>query len=284
MANIADLLKKLAEKSGIDITTEDFKPTLEVISKLELPENADFLSAYILKNDAKNDPEIKNHFYGQFANQFDSAVFKSFGDLGIDRDALEEIKKSEPSSFKRIDTLTAKAKEYIAKIADPSTLKGEKAEIQKKLEEALNEKRLLLETHENEKRQLVDLRENDMIQYQLEKASRDFKLIDIPYRDTIATQSIQKSLDDHGVKVLLKDGKVALVNASDPTLSPKDGVTLKSIIEKGFANDKLLDLGVPATTTAATVATKTTSINHDSKKNALSSNIEKARAMNAPQV
>ena len=243
MATLADTIKKLAEKSGIDITTEEFKPVIEAIAKIELPENTDLLSPFILRKDAKNDPEIKNHYYGQFATQFDSAMLKSFADIGLDKEALDEIMKSEPSSFKRIDTLTLKAKEHIAKIADPSTLKGEKAELQKKLDELVTERKSLLEVHDNEKRQLVELRESDKIENYLEKISRDFKLIDIPYKDTIVNQSIKNSLKEHGVKVVIRDGQPVLVNSADTALAAPDGVTFKTVVEKGFANDKLLDLG-----------------------------------------
>lgn len=248
MSPLAETFKKLAAKAGIDTSTEEYKLVEEALSQIKtdfIPENTDLLGSYILKSDAKVDPEIKSHYYGQFANQFDSAVLKSYEAIGLSKDALEELKKNEPNSFKRLDQLTLKAQEHIAKIADPSTLKGEKADLQKKLDELQNEIKTMLDVHETEKRQLNERNEQREIDFFLKDISRDFKLIDIPYRDTIVGQSIKKALEEHEVKPILKDGKVVLVNAKDPLLNAKDGLTFKSIIEKGFANDKLLDLGTP---------------------------------------
>jgi hypothetical protein len=244
MATLADTIKKLVEKSDIKFDEmEEFKTALEVASKVELPEDKDLLSPYILLKDAKNDPTIKNHYYAQFATQIDGAVNKSFMEIGITKDAIDEIVKLEPSSFKRIDALTAKAKEHIAKIADPGNLKGEKTELLKKLEETNLEIKTLKEVHENEKRQLVEQNENDRISHYLDREARSFKLLDIPFVDNAANLSINSSLKKHNVKIVLKDGYPSLVNALDPTLSAPDGVTIRSVIEKGFAEDKLLDLG-----------------------------------------
>lgn len=246
MPTFADTIKKLAEKSGIDITTEEHKLLLEEAAKIELPENTDLLSPFILKTDAKNDPEIKNHFYGAFTSQIDSALLKSFGDLGLSKDALDDLKKTEPNTFKRIDLLTTKLKDYQKQISDPSVLKGEKDGLQKKVSDLESQITTLLEVHENEKKQLVERNESDKIDYHLKDVAREFKLIDsIPsaYKDTVMTQSIQKALADNGVKPILRDGKLVLVNAQDTSLAAKEGITLKSIVEKGFANDKLLDLG-----------------------------------------
>jgi hypothetical protein len=250
MSTLAETIKKLAAKAGIDTANEEFKIAIDVISQIKedfIPENTDLLGAYILKSDAKVDPEIKSHYYGQFANQFDSAVLKSYEAIGLSKDALEDLKKNEPNSFKRLDQLTIKAQEHIAKLADPSTLKGEKADLQKKLDELDGQIKSMLDVHETEKRQLNERNEQREIDFYLKDVSRDFKLIDIPYRDTIVGQSIKKALEEHEVKPILKDGKVTLVNAKDPLLNAKDGLTFKSIIEKGFANDKLLDLGTPPT-------------------------------------
>lgn len=246
MTTLADTFKKLAEKSGIDTSNEDYKLALTAISQIKtdfIPENTDLLGTYILKSDAKVDPEIKSHYYGQFATQFDSAVLKSYEAIGLSKDALEELKKNEPNSFKRLDQLTIKAQEHIAKIADPSTLKGEKADLQKKLDELESKIKTTIDLHEVEKRQFNQQIEEREIDYYLKDVSRDFKLIDVPYRDTIIGQSIKKAFEENDVKPILKDGKVVLVNAKDASLNAKDGITFKSIIEKGFANDKLLDLG-----------------------------------------
>lgn len=259
MATLAEFIKKLAEKSGNDINTEEFKALLEAVQEIKIPENTDLLSAFITKVDAKNDPEIKSHYYAMLANQFDDANLKAFGDLGLDKAIIDEVKKSEPNSFKKINLLTDKAKEYIKQIADPSTLKGEKAELLKKLELVEKEKEELKGLYESEKAQLVKRTEDMQLDYFLEREARDFKLINIPYRDTIVKQSISKALEENGVKLVFKDGKPTLVRSEDPTLSPKEGVTIRSIIEKGFANDQLLDLGntetekVPQKSSAVTV-------------------------------
>ena len=248
MATLAELVKKLAEKSGIDLKKEEYAGFAEEVEKLtiEIPEKTDLLSAYILKSDAKNDPEIKNHYYGLTMSQVDNAIFKVFGDLGLTKEALEDIAKNEPNSFKKFDALRDRYKEYIQKLNDPSVHKGEKAELQKRISDLEGEIKTQAEVLENEKRILNQRNEENMISFFLKDAAREFKIIEsIPkqYRDKVISESIAASLQQHEAKPVLKDGKLVLVNAQDPTLTVKDGVTINSIIEKGLANDKLLDLG-----------------------------------------
>lgn len=284
MATLSSFLKQLADQAKIDTTQEGFKNLLDATESLELPENTDLLSPYILKTDALKDHAIKGHYYGAFANESDVRLFRTFAELGVAPEFIDQLKKDEPNSAKRLEGLAKNLSEHIKKIADPSTLKGEKAELQREIDNYKEQIRTITEVSENEKRQLVERNEANEINYFLKDVAREFKIIDsIPsdYRNLVLSQSISKSMQEHEVKPVLKDGKVMLVQLKDPSLPAKDGITFKGIIEKGFANDKLLDLGKPdeQKQQQATGGKTTTTTVTDPKASALSKNIAKMREM-----
>ena len=117
MSNLADLLNKIGIVAGIKEDNEEFKAlvqnkalaTTNVLDDLgKLFDDA--LDGELLSVEAaKNNEDLKNHFFATFANGIDSEIDNAIKALGIDDETVTLLKNTD-SSFKKISLLPTRLK------------------------------------------------------------------------------------------------------------------------------------------------------------------------------
>jgi hypothetical protein len=238
---LGDFLTKLAAKSGKDLP-EGLKSIMAQHGEIDLPKADSLFENLLSEKEAQNSTEVKNHFFAQFANATDTELSKFKDLLGDDYTELEKEK-----TFKRIGMLKDKLSDKLneAKKAnsgdDVKKYQDEINELSKTLKEL--PKKFQLEKQELEKsysRKLVDKEIGIMMSaYQFNDA------IPEAYRLQVAKTALEKALKSSDAMTVEADGTLKLVRASDPALEVT-GVTLKGLMDKTFAEEKLLKTSEPA--------------------------------------
>lgn len=130
--NLADLLNKLGVTAGIKDDNEEFKALVQVkeLAKTNVPDDLAKLFETALDDEllsveaAKNNEDLKNHFFATFANGIDSEIDNAIKALGIDDETVTLLKNTD-SSFKKISLLPTRLKsKYEALIEEAK--KGDK--------------------------------------------------------------------------------------------------------------------------------------------------------------
>lgn len=240
-----DLIKQLAVKTGTDLTSIE-----EVITQLGAIDIEDAIAEKMTSNlitstEAKNNPDIKGHFYSQFADGFDKQLDDNFKKLGLTDEVIAELKAAEPKSSKRTSLYADKVAE-IQKDLVKANGKGndEKA---KQLEGELKDAKEALRLSIEQSTSLVNKHYEKEIDWNIGSKLSGHKLkeaIPAEFRTSIALETFKEYLKAKDAKVVLENGKMKLKRASDPTLDVTD-FDFDTALSKSLADKNLLDTAVP---------------------------------------
>lgn len=243
---LAELLSNLAAKTGTKTDSEEFKKIIAATAAIDVSEEITTqLSGLFNFNEAKNNPTIKNHYFSQFADTYDPQTEKLMESIGLDRTAIDEIKASEKSVFKRIGIYQDKVSEILKKKESGGNSKKEIEQYQTEINELNKKIKAELQAKDDVISNLKKEFENTEIDWQVEALIPRDKLNNLipeKFRLKNAKEAINDYISKSGAKIIKKDGQLKLVRATDSALDFTDS-DLKTLIEKGLAENDLFQVG-----------------------------------------
>ena len=259
---ITDFIVSLAEKAGID--TKDTE-LIDLLSKSDLAKVsiADGLTekvnkSLITKEEAKNSPELKKHFYGNALDPINKKINAFFDEYQLDDATKSEI-LSDTSTYGQLEKTIRKIAELKEKQSNSGS-KGERAELEKKINELASELSKVAKQKEEEKtsaiNEITNRYENQLMNYQIDSIIGSKQLPGQFPKDIemkIAREFVEKKLAEKGAIVKNIEGKLRLVSKDDEKLFIFDAgkeVSYDSLTEMALAENKFLKVsgGTPAPT------------------------------------
>jgi hypothetical protein len=252
MANLGQFITALAEKAGVP---SDHKGLIDILSNSELAKatvSEDLVQSLnegltLTFESAMNNQKIKNHFFTAALNGMDAELATLASDL--DDEGKAEL-AAEKSTFKKVGILTNKIKDLEAKKAqasykDKPDLTSEINKLQKQIADTIKageDKVAEIKTqHQNE---LTNLNKDFIL------AKKKFANREIPQDTNIQLSKlvIENDLKTKGAKVITRDGKLVMVQASDESLDYYENGTKPSVedyFDGVLAQNKLLAVSDP---------------------------------------
>lgn len=259
---ITDFIVSLAEKAGID--TKDTE-LIDLLSKSDLAKVsiADGLTekvnkSLITKEEAKNSPELKKHFYGNALDPINKKINAFFDEYQLDDATKSEI-LSDTSTYGQLEKTIRKIAELKEKQSNSGS-KGERAELEKKINELASELSKVAKQKEEEKtsaiNEITNRYENQLMNYQIDSIIGSKQLPGQFPKDIemkIAREFVEKKLAEKNAIVKNIEGKLRLVSKDDEKLFIFDAgkeVSYDSLTEMALAENKFLKVsgGTPAPT------------------------------------
>jgi hypothetical protein len=274
---LGELITTLATKVGIESDNESLKKAITSISSIEIDdETANKLSSNLFtEKEAKNNPEIKAKFFSEFADATDKELNQAFKGLGFSDEQLEQLKATEPKTFKRISKLSEEAKRLIEDAKKSTGNDSKLKDIESQYSLKINELNSQVEAFKNENVNLVNKsieRELDWNFDNLISKHNISKAIPDEYRSNLAKQAVKDYLKSKDAKPVLIDGKVVLKRLSDESLDVTD-LDFNTSVSKALAEKQLLEVTQPITQTQKQVIADTTK-----KPSVFQQNLERAKS------
>jgi hypothetical protein len=274
---LGELITNLATKVGIESDNESLKKAITSIATIEIDEEvANKLSSSLLtEKEAKNNPEIKAKFFSEFADATDKELNQAFKGLGFSDEQLEQIKATEPKTFKRISKLSEEASKLIESAKKSTGNDSKLKEIENQYSQKIAELNSQVEAFKNENVNLVNKsieRELDWNFDNLISKHNISKAIPDEYRSTLAKQAVKDYLKSKDAKPVLVDGKVVLKRLSDESLDVTD-LDFNTSVSKALAEKQLIEVAPNVTTNQ-----KTVTVEPLKQKTVFQQNLERAKA------
>ena len=276
---LGELITTLATKVGIESDNESLKKAITSIATIEIDEEtANKLSSGLLtEKEAKNNPEIKAKFFSEFADATDKELNQAFKGLGFSDEQLEQLKATEPKTFKRISKLSEEAKRLIDDAKKSTGNDSKLKDIESQYSLKINELNSQVEAFKNENVNLVNKSIERELDWNFDNLISQHKIsqaIPVEYRSQLAKQAVKDYLKSKDAKTVLVDGKVVLKRLSDESLDVTD-LDFNTSISKALAEKNLIEVTQPITTNQRQV------INEPSKqKSVFQQNLDRAKAQN----
>jgi hypothetical protein len=259
---LTDLLRDFAIKSGISDfdTNPAYKDFLSLTT--EIPDNlASAMQTNLMTiESAKANPTLKSHFFAQAYNGVDTELERLIGDDLFDDNFRTEI-KGEKSSTQRMVKAWTKQKEslvgkYEAQLAElKKTGKGgsEEAETLRTQINSLNTQIANVRTeYEGKINTLKTEHESELTNLQLEQMLSGYRYAfpaEVPMQARLAAVKavLLPEITSKGLKIVRKDGNLALLKSdgTDPYNETNQLITLKDLVSKTIADNKLLEVTPP---------------------------------------
>ena len=276
---LGELITNLATKVGIESDNESLKKAITSIATIEIDEEvANKLSSSLLtEKEAKNNPEIKAKFFSEFADATDKELNQAFKGLGFSDEQLEQIKATEPKTFKRISKLSEEASKLIESAKKSTGNDSKLKEIENQYSQKIAELNSQVEAYKNENLNLVNKtieKELDWNFDNLISKHNISKAIPDEYRSTLAKQAVKDYLKSKDAKPVLVDGKVVLKRLSDESLDVTD-LDFSTSVSKALAEKQLIEVAPNVTTNQ-----KTVTVEPSKQKTVFQQNLERAKAQN----
>jgi hypothetical protein len=253
MALLGDFISNLSKASGAKSDTDAMKSVLmhPELSKLDIPDEfiGSVMKGLLTKEVAKNDAEIRNHYFGQWANTADTVLNETLTQYDIDAETAHKI-KSEDGIYKRFQKLTEAVKEAESKKA--SAKPSDKKEIEEKLNTLNSElqkaKADLVEKVASKEKELTEGFNSKLKDIELSRllSTYEYGLGDLPkdVQITTAKLMLQKSLEDKKLSVVYDPEKSLLSLKTAEGLQAFNEnhaqLTLNDFASKVFSENKLL--------------------------------------------
>lgn len=249
---VGEAMLSLLERAGIDTTDIKYKEIAALSS--EVPEEfatqiEGMLTPAEAEKWAKNDPQVKKHYFSQAYNGIDANINDAIEDLGLSEEEAQAI-RNEKSTGKKQILLLAAAK----KVAATPSKKGSDEYEAAKLQIGELNKSVLKYKEELE----IKLREKDQYHkdYVLNSKAQSFfdsqkwsENYPPSVRGDLAKIAFDKKLEKLGaIKVLGEDGEIHLMQKNNPDqlfyLNNKN-VTFTEIAAEIMAENKFLAVSTP---------------------------------------
>ena len=278
---LGEMITNLATKVGTDSANESLKQLISLTATIEIDEDLarTFESSLLTVNEAKNNPDIKSKFFSEFADATDKELTLAFKGLGLSDEQINELKASEPKTFKRISKLTDEANKLIEAKTKASgnddKLKALDEQYKSKISELSNQ----VESFKTANIDLVNQSVNKEIDWNMSSFINQHKITEsIPseYRGTLAKQAVSDFFKSKDAKVVLQNGELKLKRLSDESLDVTD-LDIKTGIQKALAEKNLLHV---ATVVTPTVTQQVTAPPTQKVNNTFAQNMAKAKQSN----
>lgn len=218
MANLGEFLNALFINAGVEVDNDTLKQIVTKAATSEIDQALvdKFNQSYLTLNSAKNNPDLKKHFYAVAMNGLDLELDNTMSELGLSEEVANEI-KAEKSSFKRAALLAKKIKSLEAEKSSTGS-KTEKAEIQAKIDalnaeivKARNEKETAVkEVEARYKNEINDILLSNVFggyEYALPTSKEaNVKLARTLFQEEITKKGYNLTLDNGEFKLVSSDG------------------------------------------------------------------------------
>lgn len=283
MANLGEFLNALFINAGVELENDTLKNIVTKVATSEIDQALvdKFNQNYLTLNSAKNNPELKKHFYAVAMNGLDTELETTMTELSLNEDVINEI-RGEKSSFKKASLLAKKIKSLEAEKSSATT-KTDKAEIQAKID-SLNAEVVKVRAEKEQAVKEVEARYkneiNDILlsntfgsyEYAL-PTSKDanVKLAKSLFMEEVAKKGYNVALDNNEFKLVTADGMEVYEN--------NQRVGFKDFTDRLLAQHKLLKVaGEQSQTTTQTQQQTTTTVQTGNKTNRFASRADELAA------
>ncbi len=249
------LLIKLAEKANLP---QDNPALLELLGKIDLSMEDTaydslnkFLDDSMTLDIAKKHPTVKAHYDAIIFSGIDSRVKDLATEFGLEPADITAI-DAEKNSYEKVKLLQKFAKAKTEKSFEGLS-KSDKAQLAEEIKK-LNAD--IVSVRDNAQKEISAAKEKaeaDTLNYAFDSAlgSKKYANKDIPAEVNVLTAKnlLQSELQKRGAKLVRKDGKLALVSATNPELEFIENnkvVSFSDLTDSILANNKLLEVSDPA--------------------------------------
>lgn len=259
---LTDLFRDLAIKSGI--TDFDSNPAYKDFLSLttEIPDNvATAMQTNLMTlESAKANGTLKSHFFAQAFNGVDTELERLIGDDIFDDNFRTEI-KGEKSSTQRMvkawtkqkETLVSKYEKELADLKKAGKGGGDEAEALKiQINQLNNQIASVRAEYDTKINTLKSEHEGELTNLQLEQMLSGFRYafpaeMPMPARIAAVKAVLLPEINSKGLKIVRKDGNLALLKSdgTDPYNETNQLITLKDLVSKTMADNKLLEVTPP---------------------------------------
>lgn len=283
MANLGEFLNALFTNAGVEIENDTLKNITTKSATVEIDQALvdKFNQNYLTLNSAKNNPELKKHFYAVAMNGLDTELETTMTELSLTEDVINEI-RGEKSSFKKASLLAKKIKSLEAEKSSATT-KTDKAEIQAKID-ALNAEVVRVRAEKEQAVKEVEARyKNEINDILLSNTfgSYDFalptskdanvKLAKSLFMEEVTKKGYNIALDNNEFKLVTADGMDVYEN--------NQRVGFKDFTDRLLAQHKLLKVaGEQTPANQQTQTQTTTTVQTGNRTNRFSSRAEELAA------
>ena len=264
MANLGEFLNATFLNAGLDIENEALKSLVTAAASSQIEDSlvSKFNESYLTVNSAKNNPELRKHFYALALNGLDAEIDGTIAELGLDESAVERI-KGEKSSFKRASLLAKTIKELESQKANSGSASA-KAEIQAKID-SLNAEVVRLRDEKVKAVSEVENRYKGEINNILLNGffgSYDYSApVSKDVNVKIARQLIEEEIAKKGYKLDNENGSFKLSTPEGlEVFENNQKVGFKEFSERLLAQHNLLAVNKPAEQTASASQAQTTQV------------------------
>ena len=241
MALLAEILEQLLPKIGIQQGTEEFNAIVQNKGvAFEVPDKVkEALPTLLTIDEAKHNPTLKAHYYGNALDPFNKKVESWLKDNGVSDDDARAISENK-NTFEKIE-------KAIAAIAStkPQT-KGNDAELKQKI----NELNLMLSQQQRERDEAVNSVRNE---YEQRFTEQEIDAIigskplpgqfDTDVERKIAREFLNKKLAERNAAIKRIDGKLKLVAKDDEKMFIFDNgkeLDLDTLTNMALADNKFI--------------------------------------------
>jgi predicted nucleic acid-binding protein len=283
MANLGEFLNALFTNAGVEIENDTLKNITTKSATVEIDQALvdKFNQNYLTLNSAKNNPELKKHFYAVAMNGLDTELETTMTELSLTEDVINEI-RGEKSSFKKASLLAKKIKSLEAEKSSATT-KTDKAEIQAKID-SLNAEVVRVRAEKEQAVKEVEARyKNEINDILLSNTfgSYDFalptskdanvKLAKSLFMEEVTKKGYNIALDNNEFKLVTADGMDVYEN--------NQRVGFKDFTDRLLAQHKLLKVaGEQTSANQQTQTQTTTTVQTGNRTNRFSSRAEELAA------
>lgn len=248
MPKVADFLKTLLTKAGLNVEQDDIKTALANLpADLELADTVatgidnGLLSISAAKN---NHPDIKNHYTKQALHSLDTELNTFIDAEKLPDEVAAEI-RAEKSSYQRAILLARKVKELEGKKASAGSGDKDKytqqiADLNKELREIKDREQGI---HADYKQKLKDKVKDYHLNTLLGGYKTRFDDLDAPTKQTVLANIINKNLGSKNFMLTVDENEnLVIINKDGSNAFGEDHrpLTPKSFLDKVMADEKLV--------------------------------------------
>lgn len=245
---LGDFLNTLAQK----LNAQNNPALINILSKSELANTdldddfANLLNGGLLSLDAaKNNAQLRNHFYGLALNGVDSEILNAANDLGLDETVINQL-KGDKDTYNKIRGLKDKLLELKDKKSSEDNA-GKRAEYQKQIDDLNKTIATLKETSENNISSLKNQHDAEITDLLIRGSlmSKNYANKDLnPEVNAITAKAlVDMALAEKGAVAVRDGNKIVLKQKENPELDYYDNnvkVGYDDFVTKTLTNSKML--------------------------------------------
>jgi hypothetical protein len=249
MANLGEFLNATFLNAGLDIENESLKQIVTSAASTNIDDSLveKFNQSYLTINSAKNNPDLRKHFYALSLNGLDTELDGVMAELGLDESVVSNI-KAEKSSFKRASLLAKTVKDLEGQKANTGSASA-KAEIQAKIDALNSEVVRLREEKANAVKEVENTYKSQINDILLNNHFANYNYsapVSKEVNVKIARQLIAEEMAKRGYQLNPENGEFKLSSSEGlEVFENNQKVGFKEFSERLLAQHKLLAVNTP---------------------------------------